>query len=104
MNNLEIAAHLLALSKREIESININSGICAELSEVFDLSHYEISIIVGDIAENWSKFSGSRTFPVPHPMIDSARAFDTGSIWSADEYGNNRRDLCAFIAEELLKI
>lgn len=58
------------MNNLEIESININSGICAELSEVFDLSHYEISIIVGDIAENWSKFSGSRTFPVPHPMID----------------------------------
>ena len=81
-------------------------GICSNAKEA--MRHF----MPDDDANPWLylqeafKVMGlDKTYPVPHPVWGAQQAFDFGTLWSGDEYGDNRRALCrslvAYIEAEL---
>lgn len=49
----------------------------------------------GGRAERWRM-----SYPVKHPTLPSNKAYDEGEVfWGDDEYGDNRRELAAFMAD-----
>ncbi len=108
-NAQEIIDHLRKLGKGEILPDNDHTGICNDLAKVFNRG---ISWDVTKLASKWPKYSGSENFPIPTPSY-----FDGGediaylcydnnssmSMWQDDEYGDNRRELCLFLADCLEK-
>ena len=100
MNREQLKAHLPALANKEIEPINPLFGLCRELDN--GLITEGLIIECEDLMFQWSKFSGDYKSPVPHPTLSPNDAFyELDNLWDDDEYGNNRRELCRYIAENL---
>lgn len=55
--------------------------------------------------ENWDKFSGNRTFPVPCEGVSPSAAYTAVQYkWdSSSQYGRDRRELLDFLIEEVKK-
>lgn len=47
-------------------------------------------------AKTWPRYTGNRDYPVPHPHIDAETAYKARPLWQG-EYGDNRRELLAFL-------
>lgn len=86
-----------------------SEGICLEVHEFLheNIHVNQIQIIVSykkQVAvamQTWPKRSSSTTYPVPHPSKAAYAAYMQDNIWGNDEYGNNRRELCLWIADQL---
>ena len=87
-------------------------GICPHVVNYLNDSHYyHISCIgvvdfLGQYFESWPKFSGNPDYPVPHPSLPPREAFarcTEGKFNKDTEYGRNRRELLAFLIEQLEK-
>ena len=89
---------LEALKKIQANPIT-HQGICANL--VYQLSGADLT----PRFRRWPLFSGSNTFPVPHPDLDPHSAFRDASfndsLWADTPYGNNRRNLLQYLIDEL---
>lgn len=98
MNKLELADHLEQLGKGEIQPNKIGFGIC-----------YEVDCVAGEYLDEvralmteWPRYSGNTFFPVPHPEYGAAFGYsDAKSEWEDDEYGDSRRELCLWLADEI---
>ena len=61
--------------------------------------------MVSDLAPKWSEYSGNNEYPVPHPTLDPYDAFwSRKQLWRNDAYGDARRRLCLFLADELERL
>ena len=51
----------------------------------------------------WSKYSCSQAYPVPHELYDSKDAFyHASNLWDiTTQYGRDRRELCGWFADRL---
>ena len=49
----------------------------------------------------WPESSVSSEYPVQHPHLDPHAAYTAGGLWKANEYGDNRRALAKWLANEL---
>lgn len=106
-----VSEHLEKLGRGEIEPQRINFGICSEIHQRFPTFFIGVCpvIFVGAYASTWERFSGIDSFPVPcepcgiESSMDAAiRAYSFRSnLWAKDLYGNDRRELCLFIAAKL---
>ena len=93
--------HLNALGNGEIEPVENHLGLCDEISLSF--GHRKLQVVKGYF-KDWEFFSGSVAFPVPHDtMSDTDAYFFSGNLWANNEYGDSRRLLCNFLANELQK-
>lgn len=105
-SNKELAAHLRALGTGEKRLMCRQHGICGELHHLVYLGHISnfTRLAVTQLMRGWPKASGSYLFPVPHPNLDPADAFlELRDLWADDEYGDNRRELCRWLADRLEK-
>ena len=94
----KIMAHLYALGNGDALPIHIGEGICNEINDVFDVTINEI------IFTYWPDFSGDIYYPVPDAWdICTARdAYECSSnLWDEDLYGNSRRELCVWLANNI---
>lgn len=64
-------------------------GICANLDEL--IKGYRL---VGQLSPYWHRFSGDTSYPVPY-------GYALVNLWGNTESGNDRRDLCHFLADEI---
>ena len=72
-----------------------------QTAEIEIESRREVKALCYDM-ENWPKFSRNFWYPVPHPSIQSAEsAYCTKLRWANDEYGDNRQELCLWLADRL---
>ncbi|QIB67147.1 hypothetical protein [Kineobactrum salinum] len=74
-------------------------GICHHLQHRFGP---DSSTVVTALMHHWPLYSGNPDFPAPHPRADAGVAFHYNGIdkWQ-ETYGENRRDLCEFLAAML---
>lgn len=82
--------------------MDLDYGICHLIYYICDRS--DIYELFNHNVHNWPKFSGSISYPVPHPTMTPGSAFNTafnGTMWDDSEYGQNRRDLCTWFADYL---
>jgi len=95
----QIIAHLRALADDPSKANNFLPfyGICTNVG--IDLERDPFY----DIVIRWPKYTGVITFPVPATGHDPISAYDDIPLWKG-EYGANRRELAAFIADELEKL
>lgn len=107
MNRLKIIHRLTMLANREVLPRYSRYGICNEISDLFEGSFPErmgaAQEMVKDLSSQWEKWSGSKNHPVPHPVYGASYAYisDRIELWAEDEYGDNRRELCSFLANKL---
>lgn len=92
------------------------ADICKELAKyyeyyadekgIFGMLGYTLTINDNLVVlfKEWSKFSGNYAYPVPHPYLDPKEAFHRGNLWGRDEYGDNRRELAAFLAKRFREL
>jgi len=98
----KIINHLRALSTGDVEPIDREEGVCTELKRLFKLDPWPDGL---DLSA-WPRWSGFRGHPVPAPESGYLRARHvryyhmTPAKWAADEYGDNRREFCAFLADQ----
>jgi hypothetical protein len=101
MNN-ELITHLKALGNGTQEPLDDRLGICYDIRERFGRATKRL---VCDLMDGWPKRSGDDSYPVPHAEKYADFAFIECSIlWTNDQYGDDRRELCLFLASELEKI
>ena len=94
----EIANYLECLANGTITPKNENCGLCKELWYIFGVKTTDLVDI-----RMWPKFSGNIKFPITingKPQIEYEYIYDCNK-WGDDEYGNVRRELCAWIASKL---
>jgi len=84
-------------------------GICSNLKTFLDsrvnkVITKNILCKVYNLSHTWSKYSGDDTYPVPDPEgVDPEDKYDiTHNKWTGC-YGDLRRELCLYLAEELQK-
>lgn len=98
MNKLEIIKHLEGLADGSIEPADDRFGLCHEMSNWLPFRSDEW---VSKMAVGWDKFTGIIDYPVPHPSMTPERAYQSDiELWTG-QYGDNRRELCAFVAKRM---
>lgn len=61
--------------------------------------------VISYVAEGWPRYSGCISYPVPHPWRGAEEGFDScGDLWAGGYYGDARRELLAYLIEELTKL
>lgn len=91
----ELIEHLRDLSKDDVEPLHHCGGICWELKIRFNGGN------LVQLAEFWSLYSGNPKYPVPYRKDCPFYAYAFMDMWGKGEYGNNRRDLCEFLADTI---
>jgi hypothetical protein len=51
--------------------------------------------------QKWPNYSDNWEYAVPHPTLKPDEAYNTVELWADDEYGDNRRELCLWLADQL---
>ena len=78
-------------------------GACWALMSFF--SYKRSYKTIEQLAPTWPEFSGNIEYPVPHPTLDPEKAYVVRKqLWRNDAYGNARRRLCLFLADELERL
>ena len=91
--------HLRKLGNNKINPTVPGMGICCEIELKYGTKTLKQ---VKLLFRQWPEFSGRKVFPVPHPTLGPSVAFLTQNpLWGNDEYGDARRRLCKFIADNL---
>lgn len=97
MKTLE--AHLRALGNGEIQPNHDCYGICNDVG--LNFGRESRGKIYG-MMPKWPEFTGDRWYPVPHQTMSPEDAFDNlDDLWSDDEYGDARRRLCLWLADQI---
>ena len=96
----DLIDHLYALADGSVKPKEANQGLCRETDSLFP-DHVRT---VTRLFRYWSKYTGNIFYPVPHNSMCHYSAFETlDKLWTDDQYGDNRRDLCRFCAQQLEK-
>ena len=78
------------------------NGICICLVYLYDISDLYVQDIMKR-ALKWPSYSGNALFPVPHPKKTPNRGYmEESNVWKG-EYGELRKELAAWLADELEK-
>lgn len=103
MNKIEIAKHLINLGNGDVEPNNGIGGICHDIWMTFDFIQRltEAEQLVKSYAQGWLKHSGDPLFPVPRKDLPANGAL--WKPWANTQYGNDRRELCLFIAQKIFE-
>lgn len=96
---IKIASHLLGLANKRVSPIE-EEGICGNLSKFFNGGPSKAKI-VSDLSLGWRKHSLNYFYPVRHNYA-AKEAYMRCRLWGEDRYGNDRRELCAFIARKII--
>lgn len=90
-----IIAHLRALGNSEITPIDLDHGVCAEIYNMYGVT------VPAKIYEKWTECSNSSSNPVRcAPSLFNKGKYNGGiNHWDNDEYGDNRRRLCLWLAD-----
>jgi len=100
----ELINHLARLGEGDITPIHKTFGICFELEQRYG-DGYKLEDEVLSLMMEWPKYSGNKDFPVPQTGIDPVDAFmGDDHLWRDNEYGDNRRELCLYLVDELQKV
>lgn len=104
----QMSKHLNKLGTGEVEPKVIGLGICDELTQ-FTLENaigYWSVFVVQELSKSWSEFSGEKDFPITDPEYPD-NPFKSyiykANLW-AGAYGEARKRLCLFLAEELKSV
>ena len=92
------AKHLRKLGSIELKAMHPGLGICFEVQR---LVSYQNTVFIVRLMGKWPKATGTAGYPVPHPELSPPHAFLSVNLWAADEYGDNRRELCLWLADEI---
>jgi len=96
--------HLRALSTGDAIPEQLACGVCQELIRKFKFVLDPELDTKGLTAfySKWPKFSGCHWYPVPSPKFEFAMSAYTRerNLWAQDEYGDNRREFCGFLATQ----
>ena len=96
----DLIYHLYALADGTVKPKCANKGLCHETYRIFPEHLNTVARLFCD----WDKFTGSSAYPVPHPHLTCSAAFGAlDDLWADNEYGDYRRDLCRFCAQQLEK-
>jgi hypothetical protein len=91
-----LAFWLHGIANHAIPVMNQAMGVCYNMADYFgfgDVRHMEYAIrVVRELACDWPFHSGNDIYPVP---------ISAGNIWEGGE-GNQRRNLCLFIAQKIM--
>lgn len=108
---LMVADHCQGLAEGWVEPELRDEGLCGQFSEYFDLfSINDLCERFETVFKQWPLFSGNSHFPVPGPVPDACLAYvrasrswyGDGDLWDdTTEYGQNRLDLCEWVADWL---
>lgn len=85
------------------EPVCIALGICRDIDILMTEDDCGMCArnLVRKIAVDWPEFSGDKDCPVPHPERTPLGAFmHVDNLW-VGEYGQARKRLCAFLADEI---
>lgn len=96
--------HLRGLSQGTHTPASKGLGLCFDLTNLIRCGKITIEDrgLALDAMLNWPNATGDWEYPVPHPTEPPAIAFvEFPNLWGDDEYGDNRRELCAWIADRL---
>jgi hypothetical protein len=90
----------ILMGVRKDPPLNSELGICEHIA------NYDSEDIVQfkNIAQQWPEYSGSRTFPVPHPNKNSQEAYmsaDSVEMWGTGPYAKARYRLLDWVIEYL---
>lgn len=88
----------------EKKPIDRNYGICSNITST-DTDRKVIKTILAD----WDKFSGDKSFPIPHKMLNPYKAYSKAisknNMWDKRTiYGKNRWEALHYVIEELKKL
>lgn len=111
MTNKELRLKIRALGEGRSLPPEPNIGLCWYLEENVKANYSQCRIIRG-LMFTWPRFSGIRTYPVPHPTDDPDIAFNFKNKWEPKEarngadrqYIENRLSMCRYIARKLFKM
>lgn len=98
---IQIASHLFNLANKRTPPL-ADYGICGNIQRFTHGHRIGANFIVKEASALWPKFSGNKLYPVPHRSADARSAFKFYPLWGNDEHGDNRRELCAFIAVKII--
>lgn len=98
----EVITYLRLISDiKNVDKVKrIDWGICNAL-------YLELGIriiydpVIQNIIISWNKYTDSAKYPVPHVELYPDEAFELDNLWADNQYGNDRRELCAHIADGL---
>lgn len=86
---------------------DVDMGLCGNLEDHTCVS-IELAHALMDTMDRWPEGTGSQYYPVPCPSCsgrsrDAAKHLylDTWHFWKDTPYGNSRRRLCKWLADEL---
>ena len=98
-----VVEHLRKLGNKEIKPKDADYGICAEMEEMMS---FTAQMAISRLMSAWPLVSDRLAYPVPHPYMSAVKAFYfySDDIWADDEYGDNRRALCLWLADEIDKM
>lgn len=109
-----LADYFYGLSDGSIEPFNKRAGICDNISTLFEeymstefIDELDATLYIEDYYFKWDHFSGDMHYPVPDPMsmLAPKEIYYTmrEAMWTG-AYGDLRKDLCRYIAEEIEKL
>lgn len=86
-------------------SLTISEGICWHIDEDVTAKATEEFKLAVTLMHQWPKRSGERGFPVPSTTTSSASGAyrEHRDMWHGSEYADLRRELLAWMIEELKK-
>lgn len=86
-----------------IEMLEVLSNEVREYPDAKGLCYYVGGWVVKKYAPSWSWYTGSRTYPVPHPVLDPIEAFRTKTLYGISDYGDKRRSLARHIRKCVIR-
>lgn len=96
----ELIWHLRDLGTGRVQPEDPGHGICREIN-LPDMPGALPGILYSHMS-TWPLSTGSSMYPVPHPRLGCFTAYQrTEDYWANDEYGNNRRQLCLYLANAI---
>ncbi len=90
INKLRELSQFIDNGDRSFRDMHSEIGVCSKAL---------VSKYSREYSFYWHKCSGLFAFPVPHESMPPNEAFDLCRLWANDQYGDDRREYCAFLAD-----
>lgn len=97
-----VIGRLKGLSSGKIKPKDPFQGVCIEMSDFIGDSGVVLDVL--KTIQRWSLHSGVKSYPVPLEGVDPCMAYNSTKYnhWKGS-YGDNRKKLCKWLADELSK-
>ena len=90
--------HVLKVKSKYYSHSDTVEGICSLFNSISSTHRY--TSYLERFIRKWPKFSGNSLYPVPCPELEESEAF-LYACWDNDRYGDNRRELCKYLADKI---